>query len=100
MASSGALGDPPWPFSPPLGHRASHRSDPIGLASETYEREKDLAIGESLQGLLAQVRTALERVERGTHGLCDACGRPITRARLQALPSATLCVECQGRLER
>jgi RNA polymerase-binding protein DksA len=78
---------------------SSYDDHPADLASETFEREKDLAIGESVQSLLDQVHTALEKVERGTYGICDACGRPIKRARLQALPFATLCLECQDRLE-
>jgi len=78
---------------------SSYEDHPADLASETFEREKDLAIAESVESLLNQVNTALEKVERGTYGVCDACGRPIKRARLQALPFATLCLDCQGRLE-
>jgi RNA polymerase-binding protein DksA len=72
---------------------------PADLASETFEREKDLAIGESVEALLNQVLIALEKIDRGTYGVCDACGRPIKKARLQALPFATLCLECQDRIE-
>ena len=78
---------------------SSYEDHPADLASETFEREKDLAIAESVESLFNQVNTALEKVERGTYGVCDACGRPIKKARLQALPFATLCLECQGRLE-
>lgn len=78
---------------------SSYEDHPADLASETFEREKDLAIAESVESLLNQVETAIEKVDRGTYGICDACGRPIKKARLQALPFATLCLECQGRLE-
>jgi len=78
---------------------SSYEDHPADLASETFEREKDLAIAESVESLLNQVNTALEKVERGTYGTCDACSRPIKKARLQALPFATLCLECQDRLE-
>lgn len=78
---------------------SSYEDHPADLASETFEREKDIAIAESVESLLNQVNTALEKVERGTYGICDACGRPIKKLRLQALPFATLCLECQGRLE-
>lgn len=78
---------------------SSYEDHPADLASETFEREKDLAIAESVESLLNQVNTALEKVDRGTYGTCDACGRPIKKARLQALPFATLCLDCQGRLE-
>jgi RNA polymerase-binding protein DksA len=79
---------------------SSYEDHPADLASETFEREKDLAIGESVESLLNQVNTALEKIERGTFGVCDACRRPIKKARLQAIPFATLCVDCQGQLER
>lgn len=79
---------------------SSYEDHPADLASETYEREKDLAFGESVESLLNQVNTALEKIERGTFGICDVCGRPIKKARLHAMPYATLCLECQDLLER
>jgi len=78
---------------------SAYEDHPADLASETFEREKDLAIGESVEGMLQKVITALEKIERGTYGVCDACGRPIKKARLKALPFATLCLACQDRLE-
>jgi RNA polymerase-binding protein DksA len=78
---------------------SAYDDHPADLASETFEREKDLAIGESVEHLLHKVISALEKIDRGTYGLCDACGRPIKKARLKALPFATLCLECQDRLE-
>jgi len=79
---------------------SAYEDHPADLASETFEREKDLAIGESVESLLNQVLIALEKVDRGTYGICDACNRPIKKARLEALPFATLCLECQDRIER
>ncbi|HSV73659.1 MAG TPA: TraR/DksA C4-type zinc finger protein [Chthonomonadales bacterium] len=64
------------------------------------EREKHEALHENLNLLLAQVSDALGKVEAGTYGLCDACGKPIADARIAALPFATLCIRCQSRLER
>ena len=78
---------------------SSYEDHPADLASKTFEREKDLAIGESVEHLLHKVISAIEKVDRGTYGMCDACGRPIKKARLKALPFATLCLECQDRLE-
>jgi RNA polymerase-binding transcription factor DksA len=72
---------------------------PADLAG-TFEREKDLAIGENVESMLHKVMTALEKIDRGTYGTCDACGGTIKKARLRALPFATLCLECQSRLER
>jgi len=78
---------------------SAYEDHPADLASETFEREKDLAIGESVQHMLYKAINALEKIDRGTYGRCDVCGRPIKKARLKALPFATLCLECQDRLE-
>jgi len=78
---------------------SAYEDHPADLASVTFEREKDLAIGESVEGMLQKVITALEKIARGTYGICDVCGRPIKKARLKALPFATLCLGCQDRLE-
>jgi RNA polymerase-binding protein DksA len=78
---------------------SAYEDHPADLASETFEREKDLAIGESVEHMLHKVINALEKIDRGTYGRCDACSKPIKKARLKALPFATLCLDCQGRLE-
>ena len=78
---------------------SAYEDHPADLASETFEREKDLAIGESVQHMLHKVINALEKIDRGTYGRCDACNKPIKKARLRALPFATLCLDCQDRLE-
>jgi len=50
-----------------------------------------------LNDALAAVGHALEKYEAGTYGICDLCSRPIEPARLEALPQATLCLECKAR---
>ena len=45
---------------------------------------------------LEEIDAALERLHAGTYGLCDACGRPISPDRLEAIPEATQCVGCKG----
>jgi DnaK suppressor protein len=49
---------------------------------------------------LAQLTAARERVNGGTFGVCDDCGAPIDRARLEALPATTRCIDCQNLRER
>lgn len=63
-------------------------------ASELYEQTKNLAIKAHLESMLEQVEQAIRRIERGTYGVCDKCGRPIDPERLKVLPEATLCVPC------
>ncbi len=63
-------------------------------ASEVFEQTKNLALKSHLERKLEQVELAIERVRRGTYGTCDKCGKAISPERLQALPYATLCLDC------
>jgi RNA polymerase-binding transcription factor DksA len=74
-----------------------HQAD---LGTETFEREKDLAILESIEAELADVELALRRLDDGTYGTCEACGRPIDEERLEAIPAARLCRDDQQRAEQ
>jgi RNA polymerase-binding transcription factor DksA len=69
-------------------------------ADEAFELEKRLALGEGLRATLGEIEHALEKYEAGTYGLCDSCGQPIERARLEALPQANLCLSCKARQAR
>lgn len=42
------------------------------------------------------IRVALDRIDRGGYGICESCGADIAEARLVALPTASLCVDCAG----
>jgi len=72
---------------------------PADLASETFEREKDQAMVDALEATIGRVELAMEKLKLGTYGICDGCGNKITKKRLDAVPYATLCVECQSRTE-
>src|ERR1039457_1882155 len=74
--------------------------DPAGVGANTYEREHELALAHNPRELLMQADRALARIKEGTYGTCESCGEPIGKARLQAFPRATLCVECKQREER
>jgi DnaK suppressor protein len=50
--------------------------------------------------ILSQVHRALTAMDAGTYGVCESCGNPIGKARLQAMPRATLCMSCKERQER
>ena len=69
-------------------------------ASATFERELGEGLGEGAQQMLDQIVHALDRLEKGTYGLCERCGNPIDHERLMARPSATLCIEDQRRAGR
>ena len=49
--------------------------------------------------MLEQVNDALRKIDDGTYGLCDRCHKPIAPGRLEALPYATLCIECAERTQ-
>jgi DnaK suppressor protein len=74
--------------------------DPADAGAKTFEREHELALTHNARELLAQNERSLERIQAGTYGVCESCGEPIGKARLQAFPRATLCVACKQREER
>ncbi|QSB43463.1 TraR/DksA family transcriptional regulator [Tsuneonella flava] len=70
------------------------------LDADSEEQAVDLSDDEALEGVdsilreeIAQVRAALARIENGTYGKCAVCGKLISRARLQARPIATRCID-------
>jgi len=66
-------------------------------ATETFELEKRLALEKRLVDQLAEVEHALHKFEDETYGLCDSCGQPIDPDRLEALPHASLCMDCKAK---
>jgi DnaK suppressor protein len=64
--------------------------------SEAVSRLTEIGVGESLELGLARTERALAKLDEGTYGICDACGGPISRGRLKAMPDAVLCVSCSA----
>lgn len=83
------------PLGASIGEMAVYDNHPADVASETFEREKDLGLTDNARFLLHEIEEAERRMEVGTYGECAGCGRDISRERLEAVPWATLCVECQ-----
>jgi RNA polymerase-binding protein DksA len=69
-------------------------------ATETLELEKRLALENRIRQEMAKVEHALDKIKKGTYGLCDNCGQPINPERLEALPQATLCMNCKALLAK
>ena len=65
-------------------------------ADSALEMERRIAQEERARASLASIERALQKYETGTYGLCDACGQPIEQARLEALPQASLCLNCKA----
>ena len=66
-------------------------------ASATFDRELEEGLGEGAQQQLDDVNAALQRVEDGTYGMCEVCGKPIGVERLEAIPWTRLCIDDQRR---
>jgi len=74
--------------------------DDADTGTKNITREHEMALAANAREMLYQSERALERLDAGTYGLCENCGRPIGKARMQAFPRATLCVECKQKQER
>ncbi|MFI1418041.1 TraR/DksA family transcriptional regulator [Streptomyces sp. NPDC020731] len=74
--------------------------DDADTGTKNITREHELALAANAREMLTQVEHALQRLDAGTYGLCENCGDPIGKARMQAFPRATLCVECKQKQER
>ncbi len=79
-----------------LSHLAQHQAD---VATETFEREKDFSILEQVEAELADVERALQRIDEGSYGTCEACHGAIGDERLAAQPATRFCVTHQEAAE-
>jgi DnaK suppressor protein len=79
------------------GGSDNHLAD---IATHTYDRELDSTLEESEEVHLAYIDAALRRIEQGSYGTCDNCGHAIHIERLEAMPWATLCIDCKRKAER
>jgi DnaK suppressor protein len=64
-------------------------------ASHVFEQQRDLALRDHNEQHLAAIEAAIARLDAGRYGRCTGCGRPIAPERLEALPWAALCIDCQ-----
>ncbi|MFJ5266967.1 TraR/DksA C4-type zinc finger protein [Streptomyces sp. NPDC088358] len=74
--------------------------DQADTGTKNITRESEMALAANAREMLVQTERALEKLDAGTYGLCENCGDPIGKARMQAFPRATLCVECKQKQER
>ncbi|MCX8117759.1 MAG: RNA polymerase-binding protein DksA [Desulfobacterota bacterium] len=73
--------------------------DPTDRASLEADRNFLLRIKDRERKLILKVKEALDRIDNGTFGICESCGRPISEKRLLARPMTTHCIECKTELE-
>jgi DnaK suppressor protein len=82
------------------GELSSFDQHPGDSGTETFEMEKNVSLLEQVDDELLEVEAAVQRLERGTYGSCQVCGRPIGDERLEAMPATRFCVEDQAKAER
>jgi RNA polymerase-binding transcription factor len=68
-------------------------------ATATLGREIDYTLGDNAEQVLSEIDGALQRIDEGTYGTCTNCAEEIPRARLEANPWASLCIDCKRKAE-
>ncbi len=74
--------------------------DPADVGSTNFERDQEMSLAQNAREMLEQAQLALSLFDKGQYGVCESCGQPIGKGRLQAFPRATMCVSCKQREER
>ena len=70
-----------------------HQGD---IGTETFEREKDFSLLEQLEAEIGDLDAALRKIDDGTYGTCEVCGKQIEAERLEAMPGTRTCIEHAG----
>lgn len=74
--------------------------DQADSGTKTFEREHEMSLVINARDMVLQTERALARIDAKTYGMCEECGSPIGKARLQVFPRATLCMICKQKEER
>jgi RNA polymerase-binding protein DksA len=90
----------PGSISDELGELAEGGTDNhLGdMATALFDRELDEGLEEGARETLVEIDAALQRIQDGTYGICEGCGKPIGADRLSAIPWARLCIDDQRRV--
>ena len=90
----------PGSISDELGDIVTSGDSNLGdTATATFDRELDESLEEGAQQTLSAIKDALRKIEVGTYGMCEVCGKPIGEARLAAIPWARLCIDDQRKAD-
>jgi DnaK suppressor protein len=73
--------------------------DEEDIAKKREEYEKLLPVEFALEKRLKNINLALEKIKKGTYGICEKCGQKISSERLKVLPEARFCIKCQTKIE-
>ncbi len=79
-----------------LSNMPFHSAD---LGTDNFEQEMSVSLLENQDQILEAIAAAMRRLENGTYGRCELCGKEIPKARLHATPYAPYCIECAREME-
>ena len=79
---------------------SNYDNHPAEIASELFQAEINNALEVHEEDLLREIRDALNRINEGKYGLCELCGKKISKERLEAIPYARLCIRCEENKHR
>ncbi len=82
------------------GELSTADQHPAEQATETLERELDQGVLQRMESELAAVDAAIQRLDAGTYGVCEVCGKEIAEGRLEAKPAARYCLDDQAKAEK
>ena len=82
------------------GDLSGYSLHPADMATDNYDREFSLGLATNEQKILNRINEALEKLDGHTFGLCELCGKKISKVRLKVVPYAELCVPCQQKQEK
>lgn len=80
--------------------RVTYDSNFADSSQVTAERGEAEALAVQLQDALAEVLSALKKLDEGAYGMCERCGKPISAPRLEAKPATRLCIDCASATRR
>lgn len=83
-----------------LAHKETGLADPSDIASGGMEDDLALGLMANEAAMLEKIDGAIRRIDEGTYGICFECEKPIPKKRLEFLPFALRCLECEGNRER
>jgi DnaK suppressor protein len=81
------------------GDLSSYSYHMADQGTETMDREMAFMFASKSGRLIYHIDEALRRIQDGSYGLCHSCGKPISQARLEAVPHARLCIDCKAKEE-
>jgi RNA polymerase-binding transcription factor DksA len=79
-----------------ISELSSHDQHQGDIGTETFEREKDFSLLEQLEAEISDLDAALRKIDEGTYGRCEVCGKEIEAERLEAMPGTRTCREHAG----